>query len=145
MELVTYTLTSSKFAGEVVFKFDQTGLMVGYDVTGAKLDEQQTKWLLKDRPRTLNELKTLLSTSRFARLTQRKDYKEQVSFDEFWSAYDYKALSSKIKTKKVWDKMKQIDRDRAYNFIGKYDRMISKEGIGKKYATTYLNDRLWEN
>jgi len=145
MEQIIYTLSSTGFPGEVVFKFDQSGLMVGYDVTGANLNEQQKKWLLRDRPRTLNELKELLKQSRTAHLTQRKDYKENVTFDEFWTAYDYKALSSKIKTKKIWDKMKQIDRDRAFNFIGKYDRMISKEGIAKKYATTYLNDRLWEN
>jgi|GEM_PF-637938 len=145
MELLIYTLTSTGFAGEVVFKFDSAGLMLGYDVTGANLNEQQTKWLLKDRPRTLNELKELLQTSRTAKLALRKDYKENVTFDEFWDTYDYKALSSKIKTRKVWEKMKQADRDRAFNFIGKYDRMIGKEGIGKKYATTYLNDRLWEN
>jgi len=145
MELIVYTMSSPAFPGEVVFKFDQSGLMVGYDITGANLNEQQKKWLLIDRPRTLNELKELLKQSRTAHLTQRKDYKENVLFDDFWNAYDYKALSSKIKTKRLWDKMKQVDRDRAYNFIGKYDRMINKESIAKKYATTYLNDRLWEN
>lgn len=144
-ELIIYTLSSTKFAGEVVFKFDTSGLMLGYDITGAKLDEQQKKWLLFDRPRTLEELKQKLTTSKFAKLVRRLFWKENVTFDEFWERYNYKALSSKVKTRKVWDKMKQTDRDRAYNFIEVYDAMIAKEGIAKKYATTYLNDRLWEN
>ena len=145
METTVYTLTSPKFAGEVVFKFDESGMMTGFDTAGAKLEAHQMRWLLYDLPRTLPELQRKMSTSRFAKLLKRTDYKENVTFEEFWDRYDYKALSSKVKTKKLWDKMKQPDRDRAYNFVPRYDRMIAQKNIEKKYATTYLNDRLWEN
>lgn len=145
MEITVYTLTSTKFTGEVVFKFDSTGIMTGYDINDAVLADHQKRWLLYDRPRTLGELRQKIAESRTIKLTKRTNWKENATFDEFWNRYDYKALSSKIKTRKLWEKMKPADRDRAYNFVERYDTLIAKEGIAKKYATTYLSDRLWEN
>lgn len=143
--MITYLFTSPAFAGQIVFVFEEkTGMLVQYDVTTALLSPEQLLWITTRSPRTINELKAVASKTKDGKLTVREDYERNVSFEMFWNKYNDKARSSKKKTEKAWQKMKQSERDKAYNFISRYERLIPP-GTEKKYATTYLADELWNN
>lgn len=143
--MITYLFTSPSFAGHIVFSFDEkTGLLLKYDVTTAELNEEQMIWISTRSPRTIPELEAVVKKTQGGKITLQKNYVENATFEQFWNKYDDKARSSKKKTEKAWQKMKQSERDKAYNFIPHYERLIPP-GTEKKYATTYLADELWNN
>ena len=67
-----------------------------------------------------------------------------VTFEMFWNRYNDKARSSKVKTERVWNKMPEGERTKAYRYINRYKSSIP-QGVCMKYATTYLNDQMWNN
>ncbi|HOZ95381.1 MAG TPA: hypothetical protein PLS07_00715 [Niabella sp.] len=142
----TYLLTSTEFEGEVLFRFDQQGLLMQFDLTGATLTALQMQWLNNRMPRTLSELKTVLKSSKQARLTEQKQ--TAVSFDQFWKRPDgrcrWPANSSKKKAEKKWNQLAQRQQDRAYNYLEAYLHQIP-DGVAMMYAETYLNKELWNN
>jgi len=137
----TYHFTSAKFEGFVKLIYDDHELLCSYDITSAQLTEEQKIWLLKRLPRELAELSFLLSKMEGGKITE---VTIEVTFEVFWKRYNDAARSSKKKTEKIWKKMNVHEQLKAYNFIGNYEASISN-GIAKKYATTYLNDELWNN
>jgi hypothetical protein len=137
----TFLLSSSGFTGEVLFRFDEAGRLVQYDVTNAALSQEQLNWFTNKLPRTLSELKNVLRASRGSVLTEQKQ--SAVTFDMFWDKYDEKTRSSKKRSLAKWNRMSQVQRDKAFNFIDTYFRNLL--GTAPKYANTYLNDELWNN
>lgn len=143
--MITYLFTSPSFSGHVVFTFDEaSGILLQYDVTTAALSPEQLNWITTKSPRTIPELEEVVKRTKGGRLIVREDYVRNATFEQFWDAYNDKARSSKKKTEKAWQKMRQAERDKAYNFIPLYERLIPP-GTEKKYATTYLADELWNN
>lgn len=140
----TYILTSTEFAGQVVFDFDKDGLLIGYDMTGATLNKEQKIFILKKLPRQMAEVKALLGRSKTAKLTRRVFQKKGVSFQEFWDKYDYKSRSSKKIAERIWKNMSQKSRDKAYNHIWHYLHDLPP-AVAQKYAETYLRSEIWEN
>lgn len=138
----TYLLTSDKFDGAVLFEFDADGFLIRYDISEAQLDERQRLWILQKLPKAVEHLKLILKAARGARLTLQA--RTGVPFEDFWDRYDHKALSSKKKCLAWWKRSSKLQRDRAYNFIGLYEKRLP-DGIAKKYAETYLNSELWNN
>jgi len=137
----TFLLSSSGFTGEGLFRFDEAGRLVQYDVTNAALSQEQLNWFTNKLPRTLSELKNVLRASRGSVLTEQKQ--SAVTFDMFWDKYDEKTRSSKKRSLAKWNRMSQVQRDKAFNFIDTYFRNLL--GTAPKYANTYLNDELWNN
>lgn len=137
----TFLLSSSGFTGEVLFRFDEAGRLVQYDVTNADLSQEQLNWFTNKLPRTLSELKNVLKASKGAILTEQKQC--GATFDMFWDKYDEKTRSSKKRSLAKWNRMSQLQRDKAFNFIDTYFRNLL--GTAPKYANTYLNDELWNN
>ncbi|MDY0102804.1 MAG: hypothetical protein RBS07_07670 [Lentimicrobium sp.] len=138
--MVRYSLTSAAFEGEVIFTFNDSGLLESFDTSGASLSEKQQVFILKELPRELCEVKRVLGGSVSARLTE---IKQEVTFEMFWNRYNDKRASRK-KTEMKWDRMKSAERLRAYNFIARYENSI-ENWRGKMYATRYLNEELWNN
>lgn len=138
----TYLLTSKRFTGAVSFRFDDEGYLVSYDMTEAELDEAQKLFILKKLPRHIDLIRQVLGKSRDAKLQIQKVAK--VTFDMFWDAYGEKTRSSKKKSLQIWNRFSQAKRDRAYNFIERYERNLLG-GTAKKYAETYLRSEIWEN
>ena len=69
---------------------------------------------------------------------------ESIDFAASWNRYNDKARSSRVKTERVWNRMSRAEQVKAYNYVPKYFNSIPG-GVMKKYATTYLNDQLWNN
>lgn len=138
---MTYSLTSEAFTGEVIFQFNECGLLISYDATGADLSEKQQVFLLRNLPRELAEVKAMLGNSPLAKFVQ---VKAEITFEMFWDRYNDKVRSSRKKALLKWVRLSQGDRVKAYHFISKYEMNIP-QGVAKKYAETYLNSELWNN
>lgn len=138
----TYILTSEKFSGQVLFTFNDAGVMLSHDASGAQMDAVQLDWLNNRLPHTLNDLKIVLRKTVAAKLTLQQT--TGVDFEMFWVKYDEKTRSSKKKALQIWNRLSQTQRDMAYNYMATYERNIPN-GIAKKYAETYLRAELWNN
>jgi hypothetical protein len=136
-----FILTSDAWSGEITLEYDDLHLLINMNLKEAELSEEQHLWFLRNMPRELAELQKLLDKSKSAKLTEAP---QEVTFEMFWDAYDEKVRSSKKKALKVWSRMTDANRLKAYLFIPKYNRSILP-GCNKKYAETYLNAELWNN
>ena len=139
---MTYLLQSEGFSGEVLFEFDEDGLLVRTDLTGAVLTKDQKVWFLEKLPRHFSELQEVVGNSRTAKLVKQQT--TGVTFEQFWNRYDEKTRSSKKKSLTCWNRLSQTQRDKAFNHISKYFQSLPN-GVGVKYAETYLNAELWNN
>lgn len=131
-----FEISCDKFTGAVVVKFNDEGHFCAIDFSGSGVSEKQMEWFLGRLPRTVDDLKLYRFTV--------AEILDSVTFEAFWDKYDDKARSSKVKTKRVWDKMSRTEQVKAYNYIDRYVRNIPPT-VCKKYATTYLNDQMWNN
>lgn len=139
--MVKYSLTSTAFEGEVIFTFNDSGLLESFDSSGAELSEKQQLWILRELPRELAEIKRVLGSSTSAALTE---IKQEITFAMFWNRYDEKIKSSKKKSLLKWSRMNKTEQAKAFYFISKYEMNIP-QGVAKKYAESYLNAELWNN
>lgn len=136
-----YSLTSAAFEGEVIFCFNDAGLLESFDSSGAELSEEQQIFMLKKLPRELCEVQRVIGTSPTAKMLE---IKQEITFEMFWNRYDEKIRSSKKKSLARWNRFNKSDQAKAYYFIGKYEMSIA-QGVAKKYAESYLGAELWNN
>jgi hypothetical protein len=139
-----FTYTSTHIEGEVIVAFnDETGWLVACDLSQANLTQDQHATFLRNFPLTLNDFKSFVEKDKDNR--QLTEIIQNVTFEMFWEKYDYKTLSHKKKSFAKWEKMSEAERQKAFNFIAKYNHLVMKQSIGKKHAETYLNAELWNN
>lgn len=129
-----------RFNGKVVYKFFDDDSFAGIDYSEASVNIEQAQWLMKNIP--VNAYGMNMFTQRWK--MEVVEVVETVDFKAFWDRYNDKARSSRVKTERVWRRMSKAEQVKAYNFIPKYLHTIPG-GVMKKYATTYLNDQLWNN
>ena len=134
-----FEVSSEKYNGVVVYKFGDDDQFVGVDYSGADINVGQAHWIMTHLPANAQSMMCFPGTS-----AKVVEIIEKVDFQSFWNRYNDKARSSRVKTKKVWDRMPKSEQIRAYHFVPKYFASIPG-GVMKKYATTYLNDKLWDN
>ncbi|KAF0199010.1 MAG: hypothetical protein FD170_3938 [Bacteroidetes bacterium] len=137
----TYSLTSPHFTGEVLFQFNDVGLLLSYDAKEATLSEKQQVYLLRHLPRELSEVKNMLEKSPDAKF---EEVKLDITFELFWKRYNAPLNSKKKAALARWNRMSQSERNRAYYFIHIYESRM-QPGVAKMYAETYLNSELWNN
>ncbi len=131
-------LTIPKYEGEVVFTFDENDFVQSITFNG-DFPIQVRGIILGSNPLRPEDLQR--TKGKTGILTEEA---ETVAFEMFWDRYDDKARSSKVKTRRVWDRMPEGERVKAYRYINRYKCSIP-QGVCMKYATTYLNDQLWNN
>ncbi len=132
-----FEITSTKFTGKVIVKFNEQDCFAGIDFSEADISFEQVKWFLKKLPANSR------SMGMYAGLDV-SEVRETIDFAAFWNLYNDKARSSRVKTERVWNRMSRAEQVKAYNYVPKYFQSIPG-GVMKKYATTYLNDQLWNN
>src|SRR4051812_32933874 len=99
--MIKYILTSTEFQGELVFKFDLKGNLIGFDMEGAQLSHEQHQGLLKGLPR---------NTSNLLLWTKTKDHLKAVmipldlSFECFYKKYAF-THGNKKKAQANWEKL----------------------------------------
>lgn len=132
-----FEITSTKYAGRVTIKFNNQDCFAGIDFSEADVTVGQVQWFMKRIPANSHAMGIFPEG-------MVTEVLESIDFNAFWNRYDDKARSSRIKTERVWNRMSRAEQMKAYNFVPKYFRSIPG-GVMKKYATTYLNDQLWNN
>lgn len=125
--------------GCIIYGFDEDDKLVIVDMSLVKLPEAAYLFLWGKLPANSKSLAKLKGKTGII-----TELVEEVDFAAFWNKYNDKARSSKVKTERVWNKLKRVDQVKAYNYIGKYKASL-QAGICMKYATTYLSDELWNN
>jgi len=133
-----YLLTIPNYEGSVVFTYDNGNRLTGILFDGDFPDNVKAA-MLKTLPLTPDRLEVTKG-----RTGVLAEIEEKVTFEMFWNRYNDKARSSKVKTERVWNRMTETERSKAYRFISRYKSSIP-QGVCMKYATTYLNDQLWNN
>jgi len=140
--MIAFQLYSEMHQCDLQFKFDTQGRICGFEIMGETVmsGEQLSNFLAK-LPQSIGILKQYCIKKKL----ELVELKQDVSFEAFWNAYNYKDGSSRRKTEAVWDRMSEKDKTMAINWIPKYKNILIKQGVSKMYATTYLNDKRWEN
>ncbi len=137
-----YSITSERYKGEVIAKYNDKGWLLNLDVTQAELTESQHAWFLNNCPKTEQCFDEWRKQERVLHITLIPE--REITFEAFWQRYDDKINSSKKRTKAKWDKMSKSEQVKAYNYINRYFSNIPY-GTRKKYAETYLNAEVWNN
>ena len=136
----TYLLSSDKWGGEVELHYSDDGFLIDYD-NRSEMTADQKRLFNSRLPTDLTKLKELTETTNAKAVFVPE---QEITFDVFWNKYNDKTRSSRKKTLKKWQNMLKKEQVRAFNYIGFYLANIP-QGIAKKYASTYLNDELWNN
>lgn len=132
-------MTSSSFTGQVVFEYNEAGLLEAMRMD-ADMTDKQRAFLGGLLPWTINDIEALRASAKTASFILQD---RELTFAMFWNRYNDKSRSSRKKTEVVWNKLSTADQVKAYLYIPTY--LKNKGSAEKKHATTYLNDELWNN
>ena len=139
-----FLVTSAKATEGVIFSYNATtGLFCGIDILQKNMTRQARHTLVSN---ILLELNLFLSYVK--ELSQKEGYTVvelgiDITFEMFWDKYNDKLRSSKKRSEKIWNKLKQEDKIKAFYHINTYNKY--RGNAEKKYAETYLNAELWNN
>ncbi len=135
-----YILKSPALKGELIFTYDENGIIKEF-IKAADLTDKQLAWLNHHFPVTMELLKQQIKGTKSTLTKVDPD----LSFDAFWGAYAHK-VGNKRRAKRLWDDLSKEDRIKALAYIKKYNRFLANNpGISKLYPETYLNQQRWNN
>jgi hypothetical protein len=137
---ITYSLVSSKFAGEVRLTYNPEKLLVKYELFG-DMTTNNIANVLKYLPVTTEQLEGLKKQSK---TLQVSEVIEEITFDMLWKRYNDSGRSSKKKSLARWNKFNTDNQRKSYFYYPIYIKNIPP-GVEKKYLETYLNAELWNN
>lgn len=72
-----------------------------------------------------------------------REVDQDLSFEAFWNAYDYK-VDKKSTCTRIWNALTDVEKVKALAYIPKYNQHLLLTNVGRKYPSTYLNSRVWE-
>lgn len=131
--------TSELFNGFIAWDFNSDNFLVSLEIN-AELSVRQYLWLSKDFPMTLDDLLALQANSKLV----VKEVPEDLSFNRFWDAFSHK-VGNKAKIEKQWNAMPDIDKIAALAAVPRYLRYLTVTSYAQAMASTWLEQRRWEN
>ena len=129
-----FVVTSEKFSGDILYKFNAEGNITCIDIL-AEITDEERRWLLEHIPPSIPSLENMVSKAKTLKLAE---VPLDLSFDAFWNAYDYKV--GKKEAEAAWKKISMPNKVKALQAITAYDKFWKYKKIGKAYPSTYLND-----
>lgn len=135
----TYSLTSPKFEGALLFRYDDKGWLIYYE-NKAQLDEGQLTFVLKNLPRGYGDLVDFATKTKSTTTIIPQD----LSFAVFWKKYDHK-VGKKDRAEKLWNSYSETERANILKSISAYDAYLAKTNQNKAYPETYLSQKRHEN
>lgn len=135
----TYQMYSPMAKCDYQFKFDENGVIVGFEIMGVnKFSEEKTQELFSGVPKTIAQLKD------FAKRNKRElvEIKPDLSFTAFWNKYGYKVGKLK-QTEDLWNKLSEKNKNMAMDYIDKQKAHLAVKGTATPYASSYLNGQYW--
>lgn len=134
-----FILTSSEFHGQVTFIYTDSGNLKMFNDESI-MNEPQQRFLLTHLPRTISEILEWKKRSKTAKF---REVDFEVSFEQWWEKYGYK--TGRLKAVEQWQKLKPIERIRAFEYIDRYKTKKKLEGTALLYPERYLKNRVWED
>ena len=132
-----YVLTSPDFTGELIFGYNSEGVLVYFE-NKAELQDAHWLYLSKNMPFVDTELPSIVKKGKLTEITD-------LSFERFWTDYKLK-IGNKARAEKLWNGLQESERIAVFESLAKYNYYLkTHQGIAKAHATTFLNQRRWEN
>lgn len=135
-----YILNSDKYNGDVIFEYDDDGI-VKLDFSQSNANQVQRRAIFLNTPFDEKHINNITEKST-AVLTE---VMSNITFEDFWKRY-FEGRNKDNSSKKVamtrWNKLPKSAQLKAYNFIRVYMQNI-KFGTNPKLAETYLNHEPW--
>lgn len=133
-----YILTSSKFEGSVTFKYDESGYLVSYEYN-AEMSEDMRVYMLRRLPLTEDSFQYMIRDSKSAKV---EEVPEDLSFDAFWNAYNFK--HNRKRCEPLWKKMSMEDKMLCLKSIVAYNRYLKRNSwLNKKHPDGYLSNQYY--
>ncbi len=139
--MLTLALTSKKFEGQILFKYNLNGYLISFEVQ-AELDEAQLLYFYKLLPWTKSKLYSMQSLP--GNEITITEIPADLSFEVFWNRYNNK-VGKKNKVKQIWENLPEATRVKVLVSITYYNQWLVKTGFAKCYPETYLNQERYEN
>jgi len=134
----SYSIKSNKTQSTLVFKYNTNGVLCGFEILENELTMEQTDGLLKSVFLVEREFLNFCKDKKVEVTTLLED----LSFDRFWKAYDYK--QGKVKAAQEWNKMNDTSKAAAIGGIRKYKKNLP-QGVALLYPERYLKYKRWED
>lgn len=134
-------ITSNGFFGQVYAVYGDDLMLRSLEMTAAQLTPAQVEWLKENIPTLLYaEMAEHLATKRLHCVIEGYE----VSFDQFWDAYDEKINVGRCKP--VWNKLTAGEKAQAYMGILAYNRHLAEQPWKTKAnPENYLKQKYWNN
>ncbi len=130
-------MTSPNFSGQMIFGYDSEGVLKYYQ-NDADLEVSHMVWLGNNFPFHVDDLPRIVMKGSIKEITD-------LTFEYFWKEYNNK-VGNRAQAEKLWRKLNDSDKIAVFDHLPKYRYYLNThQGIMQAYATTFLNQRRWEN
>lgn len=134
-----FILTSSKFSGQVSYKYCDSGYLIEFRYE-ATMNDQQRNWLLSKMPLTIAGFEALIANSDTVKV---EEVMLDLSFESFWKTYPHKRNPQRCKP--LWEKMSEKNKLQCLQSIEPYKRYVQRRGIAHKDPEGYLRGQEYLN
>jgi hypothetical protein len=135
-------LSSSQFTGEVHIVYDADLRLMMIDMSGSELSDEQIVVMKSRVPVVFNQDTFFQAFGSKTLNVIEADFK--VSFEEFWNKYNLKR--NKERVLKIWEKLKESEKVKAFYSLGQYDRHLQLNTWKTKAdPDTYLRNKYFNN
>tara|TARA_R100001369_G_scaffold91021_3_gene131108 strand:+ start:2297 stop:2746 length:450 start_codon:yes stop_codon:yes gene_type:complete len=140
----TYTVKSIQDGFIWTFKYDLNGNLTAFIIDEGILSGKQMKWLFSSGK--FPALETIMKNVWMVNLKKNFEItigEPDLSFEAFWKLYNHKV--KKVASEKAWKRLSKKDKMEAIKGIKSYNGMLSRKHQHKAHASTYINQRYWED
>lgn len=133
-----YLLSSNKYSGEVELIYSPMFEMADFSKTNMTIEGRQ--WMLRRIPMYASELPNMIQGTGAVMVEESL----VVHFEDWWKLYNKKI--NKERTVKLWDKLSDTDKQKAWIGVMKYNRHLSKNlWQNKADPETFIRNKYWNN
>ncbi|MDP2723182.1 MAG: hypothetical protein Q8O72_10520 [Bacteroidales bacterium] len=137
-----FILTGKNSRAKIVFKYDLNGRLTAFECEGID-NENQLKYLFWNEKFPFPYLETMIPAIEKLGKFNITKVEDDLSFERFWIAYDYKV--SRKKAEKLYSKLTKAQRIKVFLHLPKYNAYLRAKGIEKAYPDTYLRNDKFED
>lgn len=135
-------LTSTGYSGEVVIVYGMENKLILIDMQTASMTDEQIQAMKARVPTSYDESSFLKAFNSPTLRVIEEGF--QVGFEAFWDKYGIKR--NKERCIKLWDKLSEADRVKAYYSLNGYFRHLAQNTWKTKAEPdTYLRNRYFDN
>jgi hypothetical protein len=121
-----YLLKHRKITGSIIFQYDELGRIIAFQFD-CEITDDIWDYITGHFPLRIETLKHPAFKN-----FEIMDVPEDLSFDAFWNAYQYK-VGNKERARKLYNLLDDHERTRVFSGIKKYNAFLAKKTTRKGY------------